>query len=81
MGSQPFGFHHIFISYGRKTADSINSSHANDVLRDNHTEKKKRKILIIVSLHDFFKSKQSFDPQEQELFESKTPPSSHKIFV
>ena len=34
MGSQALGFHHIFISYKWTTADSINSSHANDVLRD-----------------------------------------------
>ena len=32
MGSQALGFHHIFISW--TTPDSINSSHANDVLRD-----------------------------------------------
>ena len=37
MGSQALGFHHIFISYKWTTADSINSSHANDVLRDIHT--------------------------------------------
>ena len=37
MGEQAFGFHHIFISYEWKTADSTNSSHANDVLCDIHT--------------------------------------------
>ena len=37
VGEQAFGFHHIFISYEWKTADSINSSHTNDVLRDIHT--------------------------------------------